>query len=117
MTTEAAASHPAPLTSEEVDRLRRWERRMIRSYATVVMVIAAGIGLSLVYGEAGAMRYLVIAAAALIGLGIAVAQFRERCPRCGTRLGSQSLLLLPDRCRTCGVAFPRPPRLDSELDN
>jgi hypothetical protein len=117
MTTEAVSSHPTPLTSQEVDRLRRWERRMIRSYATIIMVIAAGIGLSLVYGEAGEMRFLVLGAAALIAIGVAVAQFRERCPRCQTRLGSQSLLLLPDRCRTCGVAFPRPPRLDSELDN
>jgi hypothetical protein len=24
---------------------------------------------------------------------------------------------LPDECRGCGVTFPRPPRLDSELDN
>ena len=117
MSTQAASSSPPPLTGEEVDRLRRWERRMIRSYTVVIMVIAAGIGLSLVYGEAGGMRYLVLGAAALIALGIAVAQFRERCPRCGTRLGSQSLVLLPDRCGTCGVAFPRPPRLDSELDN
>ena len=117
MTTDAASTRPAPLSPQEVDRLRRWERRMVRSYATVIMVIAAGIGLSLVYGEAGGVRYLVLGAAALIALGVAVAQFRERCPRCHTRLGSQSLLLLPDRCRTCGVAFPRPPRLDSELDN
>ena len=33
----------------------------------------------------------------------------EKCPRCGARLRTKSLLRLPARCRMCGVAFERPP--------
>ena len=36
-------------------------------------------------------------------------QLRERCPRCGARLRTKSLLRLPRGCRICGVAFERPP--------
>jgi len=63
------------------------------------------------------VRRFVIAVVLALVLFAAYLQFREKCPRCGSRLGRQSRLILPDTCRRCGVAYPRPPRLDSELDN
>ena len=36
-------------------------------------------------------------------------QLREKCPRCGSRLRTKSLLRLPDRCNMCGIPFERPP--------
>jgi hypothetical protein len=34
-------------------------------------------------------------------------QFSIRCPACGYRLGRQSRLVVPERCRSCGVALRR----------
>lgn len=35
-------------------------------------------------------------------------QFSVRCPSCGVRLGRQSRLIVPERCRACGVSLRRP---------
>ena len=48
-----------------------------------------------------------------LGVGLLVAaatyvQFSGKCPRCSTRLGRQARLVLPERCRVCGVEFPKP---------
>jgi len=90
---------------------------MIRTYAMAMTVIALGVGVVVAYGEHPLVRFLVLATVLGLVLLATIVQFREKCPRCGTRLGRQSRLILPDQCRTCGVEFARPPRLDSELDN
>ena len=107
---------PAPLTRPELERLWRWERWMIRYYAMAMVVIAIAAALAITYGDIPWARRSVLALVLALVLAATVVQFRERCPRCGSRLGTQSRLLLPDRCRTCGVRFERPPKLDSELD-
>jgi hypothetical protein len=90
---------------------------MIRYYAMAMTVVAAGVGAIYLHGEKPWARPLILAVVLAIVLFATWVQSRERCPRCGSRLGRQSRLILPDTCRVCGVKFPRPPRLDSELDN
>jgi hypothetical protein len=108
------ASQPPPLTRPELERLWRWERVMIRYYAMAMTAIAIAAALAVTYGETPWARRSVLGL--VLVLAATVVQFRERCPRCGSRLGTQSRLLLPDKCRKCGVLFERPPKLDSELD-
>ncbi len=110
-------AQPAPLTPPELERLWRWERHMIRYYAMAVTVIAAAAAAAVAYGETPWVRRSMLALILLLVLAATYVQFRERCPRCGKRIGSQSRLLLPDKCKGCGVRFERPPKLDSELDN
>ena len=90
---------------------------MIRYYAMAMTIIAAGVGAVHLYGEEPWARRLTITVVLALVLLATLLQFQEKCPRCGSRLGRQSRLILPDKCRDCGVEFPRPPRLDSELDN
>jgi len=110
------AGKPAPLTRPELERLWRWERGMIRYYAMAMTAIAIAAALAVAYGDIPWARRSMLALVLALVLTATVVQFRERCPRCGSRLGTQSRLLLPDKCRTCGVHFERPPKLDSELD-
>jgi hypothetical protein len=90
---------------------------MIRYYAMAMLVIAVAAALAIAFGDVAWVRRAMLAIVLALIFAATYVQFRERCPRCGTRLGVQSRLMLPDRCRTCGVAFARPPKLDSELDN
>ena len=108
---------PAPLTSEETRRLWRWERWMVRLSAMAIMMVAAALGTAHLYGDSPAIRAGVTGSAILVLLAVLVMHLRERCPRCDTRLASGLSLLLPDKCRRCGVAFPRPLNVDGELDN
>jgi hypothetical protein len=105
-----------PLTQPELQRLWRWERRMIRYYAMAMTVIAIAAALAVAYGDIVWVRRSLLTLVLALVLAATFVQFRERCPRCGSRLGKQSRLLLPDKCKTCGVVFERPPRLDSELE-
>jgi hypothetical protein len=89
---------------------------MVRYYAMAMTTIAIAAALAVTYGETAWMRRSALGLVLVLVLAAAVVQFRERCPRCGSRLGTQSRLLLPDKCRKCGVVFERPPKLDSEPD-
>ena len=110
------ATAPAPLTNAEVVALWRGERRAMRLYVASLSVMAAGFGLIVFAGLEAEVRYLVLLAAlALLGAALYL-QFAIRCPRCTAHLATQSAVLLPDRCKSCGVAIARPPVLDTELD-
>lgn len=108
---------PAPLSAEETRRLWRWERSMVRLAAMAIMLVAAALGTSSLYGDLPAVRVLVTGAAIAMMLAVLVMHWRERCPRCGTRLASGLSLFLPEKCSGCGVAFPRPLNTQGELDN
>jgi hypothetical protein len=101
-------SAPAPLTADEQRRIWRWQRRMFAFYGLAMALLALAAALLFSFGELAVMRR-----AALLGLGVvflaaSFVQFRERCPRCGLRLGRHGRLLLPERCRGCGVGFEPP---------
>jgi hypothetical protein len=121
MVEQPAASTPAPapasLTRAELEHLYLWERRIIWLFAAGIVLLAAGIALRLFALELGLIEALAMAAGAGLIVAAFVLQFTGACPRCGARLALQGLALIPDRCRQCRVAFPRPPRLDEELDN
>jgi hypothetical protein len=97
-----------PLTGQELERLWRWERHMTWFYG------AAMVGLFLAsmavyrYGDLVWVRRPLLAGVLTLVIAAAVLQFRERCPRCGARLRSRLLAMLPSKCARCSVAFPRP---------
>jgi hypothetical protein len=100
---------PEPLTRPELGRIWRWERHMIAFYAGAITLLALAMGAVVMFAEiVWLRRALLVMVLALVAAGSYV-QFRERCPRCGRRLGTQSRLLLPTRCRGCRVKFDRPP--------
>ena len=116
MEAETERGKPAPLTRPELEGLRRWERSMIRYYAMAMTAVAIMAALAVAYGDVPWARRSVLGLVLVLVLAATIVQFRQRCPRCGARLGTQTRLMLPDKCRKCGVRFERPPKLDSELD-
>lgn len=116
MTTNGGRTAPKPLTTAEVAGLWQGERRAMRFYVLAVTVVAAAFGLSSIGAQAVELRYMVLLLALALIVWALIVQFSIRCPRCNARLATQSVLLLPDHCRSCGVDIARPPSLDSELD-
>lgn len=116
MANDKQRSAQAPLTSPEIAALWQKERRAMRFYVLAVTVVAAAFGLTSLGGQAIELRYLVLLLALALIAWAVIVQFSIRCPRCNSRLATQSILLLPDTCKSCGVAIARPPSLDSELD-
>lgn len=117
MTDEPIKPIPRPLDRNESEQLWRYERALMRAGAMAVLLLAAGLGIAALYGEAPWIKAGVVGAAAALIIGGLVLQTRERCPRCGGRVATIAALTPPERCRTCGVAFPRPEHIDAELDN
>lgn len=98
---------PKPLAAAELARVHAWQRQMYWYYGIAMCLIAGGFYLATRYGaEAWLRPALLVMLAGLVAAG-AYVQFRERCPRCGTLLGRQSRFVLPAKCKSCGVAFPR----------
>ncbi len=99
---------PKPLNTAEVARVLGWQQRMYLYYGTAMGLITGGFVLFSYKGnEAWVRPFLLVLIAALVVVG-GIVQFRERCPRCATLLGRQSRFVLPNKCKRCGVAFPRP---------
>jgi hypothetical protein len=100
---------PVPLTPSELARIWRWQGRMFTFYGIAIALVALAGALMLMFGDLAWVRRAAVAL--LLGLLVAatMVQFRERCPRCGLRLGSHGRLFLPEQCRGCGVVFERPP--------
>lgn len=107
---------PAPLTAAEVGVLWQTERKAMRLYAFAVTVLAAALALPHVFPQGASIGYVVLIVALLLIVSALVMQLRVRCPRCQTRLATQSLLLMPERCKCCGVTIAHPAGLDGELD-
>jgi len=100
---------PVPLSPSELARIWRWQGRMFTFYGIAIALVALAGALMLMFGDLAWVRRAAVAL--LLGLLVAatMVQFRERCPRCGQRLGSHGRLFLPEQCRGCGVVFERPP--------
>lgn len=116
MSLENAGTGKEPLTGAEVRALWYAERRAMRLYAVAVTLLAAALGFVHLASGVVEVRYLVTLAALGLILAAFYLQFSIRCPRCKARLATQTLLLLPDRCKSCGVEIAHPPSLDAELD-
>ncbi len=102
-------SKPAPLTRHERRRIWRWQRQMFAFYSLAMALLALAAALLFWFGELAVMRRATLLGVGVLFLAASFVQFRERCPRCGLRLGRHGRLLLPERCRGCGVAFELPP--------
>ncbi|HXE70168.1 MAG TPA: hypothetical protein VN523_12475 [Hyphomicrobiaceae bacterium] len=100
---------PVPLTPSELARIWRWQRRMFVFYGIAIALLALAGALMLMFGELAWVRRAAVAWLFVLLAAAAMVQFRERCPRCGLRLGSHGRLFLPEQCRGCGVVFERPP--------
>lgn len=81
---------------------------MIRYYVLATTAIIAAAALMFTYGDTPWMRRSMLAGVVGLMLAGAFVQFRERCPRCSARVGSQTRLLLPGNCKSCGVIFNGP---------
>jgi hypothetical protein len=80
---------------------------MLFFYGIAIALLALAGALMLLFGElAWVRRAALILLLALIAAATFV-QFRERCPRCGQRLGWHGRLFLPAQCPGCGVEFVR----------
>jgi hypothetical protein len=101
---------PVPLTPEDCAKIWRWERHMIVFYTIAMLALIGGIVAVGVWSDIALVRRSVLALILLLAVIGAYVQFREVCPRCGSKLGKQSRFVLPDECRNCGVEFPRPPK-------
>jgi len=100
---------PVPLTASELARIWRWQRRMFVFYGVAIALLALAGALMLMFGDLAWVRRAALALLFVLLVAATIVQFRERCPRCGLRLGSQGRLFLPEQCRGCGVFFERPP--------
>lgn len=104
-----------PLTTSQLSALWQAERRSLRLYAVAVTILAAALGLSHLETVPPELRYLLVLGALGCVVAAIAVHVAIRCPRCNARLGAQSLML-PDKCRSCGVEIAHPRGLDGELD-
>lgn len=103
-----------PLDSGELQRLARWQIRMLVLYVTSIIYLLFLLVLSgssnLPGDQLGAdLAYILLLP--LVGVAI-YHQFSARCPRCGFALGLQTRLLVPSHCDRCGARL----RQASEMD-
>lgn len=102
--------NPQELTRAEAEPLWRWERRVtwLQVAAMGCLLLAGGVT-AYRGGDLAWFARPLLAGVFILLVAAAVLQFSGRCPRCRTRLRSGLLKMLPDKCRACGVTFPRPP--------
>jgi hypothetical protein len=98
---------PKPLTPEECESIWRWELAMIRFYMLAMVLISLGFVAVWAYRDLAAVRIAVLLGVGALTVIGAWVQFRERCPRCSSLIGRQARLILPLKCKHCGVEFPR----------
>jgi hypothetical protein len=98
-----------PLTQHEVAPLWRRERLVgwLQIAAMAAFLLAGAVGYR--DGAVTWLGYPLLASVLVLLFAAAVLQFGARCPRCGARLRSKILKMLPDNCAACGVELPRPP--------
>jgi hypothetical protein len=106
---QATLRPPEPLAREELEPLWRRERQVSwLQIAAMAGLLLAGVLAQRVGTLAWAAGPLLAGVLVLL-VAASVLQVRTRCPRCRTWLRGKLLRILPDRCRGCGVEFPREP--------
>jgi hypothetical protein len=98
-----------PLSRDELERLWRWERHMTRFHAVAMTLLLVCAAATFLWSDIAWLRRLLLAIVLLLVAAATMLQLREKCPRCGARLRTKSLLRLPERCSICKIAFERPP--------
>ena len=93
------------LTEAELQRLRRWQKRMLVSFLSTMSLIIVFVPLKLAIGLSQEVEYIVGTTFIVFALAGAVIQFSEKCPNCGARIGFQSRLILPPQCVKCKISF------------
>jgi len=92
------------LTSEQNDRLRRWEAwnkgYFIFAFFSLVVILVFSSQLGLSSGESWGSLGIIIA---LLITPIIILQLRLACPACGHSIGWQAKLMAPDQCKACGT--------------
>ncbi len=92
------------LNTEEKQKLKLWEKRMVGTFTTMMCgLIVICLLRTLLHEEI--MQIISLGFVGVMVVGAVVLQFSEKCPRCGFRIGFASRLLLPPTCRKCGVGF------------
>ena len=93
------------LTEAELQRLNRWQKRMVATFILAMSLIVIFVPLKLVMGLTLEVEYFIGVIFIVLALAGAVLQFSEKCPNCGARIGFQSRLILPPRCAKCKISF------------
>ncbi len=93
------------LSPGEIEKLQIWQKRMITVFVVTMVGLLVVVGVDLIIGFSRTVAWFAFGGLlGLAGSGVVV-QFSQRCPRCEYRLGFQSGLLVPEKCRKCGVAL------------
>ena len=101
---------PEPLNHTELQRLWQWERHMVRFHAAAFTVLVLCAAATFFYSDIAWVRRSVLVVVLVLVAAATTLQLREKCPRCGARLRTKTMLRLPAKCQFCGVAFERPPQ-------
>lgn len=97
------------LSEQDLAELRRWQRRMIQTFAVAMAGLVGVVVLDMVFQPGEVVGGMMMGVLLIIVVVAARIQFGQKCPACGARLGFQTRLLLPRACRKCGVAFQSDP--------
>lgn len=99
----------ADLSTEQKRELRRWERQMKLTFAVAFVVFFLFVGFDLLVQDVPLLVYVYLMGVALAVLWGAYVRTHQKCPNCGSRIGSwfglSAYLGLPDLCKNCGVSF------------
>ncbi len=98
---------PKPLDEKERGQVTAWENLMTLYYVFAMVAIIAAYTYAERVGDSSEGRWMVVALVVALVAGATYVQFSGRCPRCRTPLGRQTRFVLPQKCKVCGVAFPR----------
>ena len=93
------------LSNIEREQLRSWQRRLVIAFVVTIAGLLIVFAADIVFGFSPRGALLAFSALLVLALAAMVIQISQKCPRCGYRLGRQTRLLLPDRCKKCGVAL------------
>lgn len=93
------------LNADERKKLKAWQTRMILFLVITMVSLAAVVGVDFFIGFTPQAAWCVFIVLIALTLAAVFIQFRQRCPRCGYRLGFQSRLVVPDNCKKCGVGL------------
>ncbi len=78
---------------------------MVSVFILMAVMIPAVVSINVMVGIPEPLEPLLLAGIALIVISGVAVHLRQRCPRCGYRIGLQTRFLLPASCRSCGVPF------------